>query len=213
MPATTRGTLPASVYWRRRLVLLTVLGLLAIAILKVTGSEGDPTGQATIVTAPIRPQVAYSVVPGSVLYPTYGDIADTPIDLPEPDGACQESDIRLTPETIRSRAGEDVWWRLMMSTKSAAACTFVVSPTSVQMRVTSGANIIWSTLDCPRALTPKQEVVIGRTVQTPVTLSWSAKRSSSRDCTDHGNWVMPGTYKLTAAILGGRVASTTFDLS
>ena len=213
MPATTRGALPASVYWRRRLTLLTVLGLVTIAILKITGADSEPPGRSTVVTASAQPLTAYSVAPGSVLYPTSGAIEDTPVDLPAPDGACKEADIRFTAETIRSRAGQDVWWRLMMRTKTAAACTFVISPTSVQMRVTAGANLLWTTLDCPRALTPKQQVVIGRSAQTAVPLRWSAKRSSSRSCTDHGNWVMPGTYRLTVAVLGGRVTSTRFDLT
>lgn len=214
MPMTPRGALPASVYWRRRLVVLTVLGLVAIVWLKVTGS-GDGSGDAgrvTTVAAPTDAVDPYTVVAGSVLYPRVGDIEQVPTSLPEPDGECAPDDVRLSPSATRAVAGQDVWWQVQMWTESSAACTFAISPSSMQLRVTKGQSVIWSTLDCPGAITT-QDVVIGRSVETPVAFSWTARRSDSQTCTEHGAWAMPGRYRLTVAVLGGKVAETPFDLA
>lgn len=201
-------------------MLLTVIGLAAIVVLRLTGNDSDAhtgaspdTEQAQIVAAPVTTTPQYVVVPGSVLFPDGGTAEQATEQLPEPEGRCSESDIQMTPTTVRSRAGDDVVWEVLMRTKVAAACTFTISPSSMQLRVTSGSNVIWSTLDCPGALTPKQQVVIGASVETPVIFTWSGKRSSSRDCTEHGSWAKLGTYKLTIAVLGGRVAVNRFELT
>ena len=90
------------------------------------------------------------------------------------------------------------------------ACTWQASPQTLTVTITSGDDYIWSTRECPVAI-PVQDVVIRQAVDTPVVVTWSAKRSDET-CSDRTEWAFPGFYHVKAAALGGEATDVQFEL-
>ncbi len=215
MTSLTRGPLPASVYWRRRVVVLG-LGLVLVltfaklflgggddgkdkAVDRATQVAGEPTGSASDEPT-TTPGPKKSKKP---------KIPQEPV-LAQPDGPCEDSDIVITPTVAEAVAGRPVMVSLELRTATAAACTWRVSAGHVTMKITSGADEIWSSRQCPGAV-PVQDVVVRSAVTTFVDVPWKARRSDD-GCPVQTQWALPGTYHVAAAALGGEPADARFEL-
>ena len=171
MAASTRGSLPPGVYWRRRLAVLTVALVVFLGVGKVLdhgsdGSSGDKAEQAgaSTLTSPT------ATVPASD--PTKkggkgkgnggkgnggkgngkGGKGDgtptatptptpTPV-LPDPSGPCADEDVYLTPSIAAPVGGADITVMLNLQTRVTEACTWQVSPDTVTMNIVSGRDRI-----------------------------------------------------------------------
>lgn len=222
MPALTRGPLPPSVYWRRRLVVVTVALLLLWGAVHVFGGGGgdnrpsaaaDLTGSSTM-SSPQPSTSAESTTPTPSVSTT-PSISETPTPtptvLPTPTGACAPSDLSVTPSVTGAAAGANVAIVLRLQTFSTPACTWHVGHKTMQVKVsTAGGADVWSTVQCPAALT-NSDVVVYKDVPTQVSVTWSA-RPSDAECSTHTRWSSPGTYSVTGVALGGVPDQATFTL-
>lgn len=219
MPTTTRGSLPPGVYWRRRLF----VGLLAVSLVFVIvswlrgGSDasddeapaaeqaGAVEASQTITVAPTGKGKKGAVTRGAA----YGPTAD-PTLLVAPEGTCSASDVIVRPRVEEAVAGRDVTIGLSLQTRSSEACTWQVSPNAVTVKINGANREIWSTRECSSAV-PEQEVVVRRAIATVVEMTWNA-RESDPGCPSQTDWVMPGTFTVATAALGGEPSRLEFEL-
>jgi hypothetical protein len=233
MTSLTRGPLPAGVYWRRRLVLLSVAGVLVILFARLLGGGSDGSSgddRATQVAAertgspstapqdsssPSAPSSSRSHTPGKGHHgsghPGHGQSTSTAPVLAEPDGPCADGDVAVTPAVEHAVAGRDVFLVLKLRTLSSEACTWRVSARTVTVKITSGRDDIWSTRECPHAV-PAHDVVVRRDVTTNVGITWNARRSDEH-CTKQTEWALPGFYHVAAAALAGEPSDLQFELT
>ncbi|MBC9732937.1 hypothetical protein [Nocardioides marmotae] len=235
MSTLTRGPLPASVYWRRRLVLLTVALVLVLGIGKLLGGgDGSDPGRAAPAAADASPTATVTLTPTpdaevpAETRPTQGNgngngngngkgkkgrpgqATTTEPVLAAPAGRCDGADVAVTPEVSKAVAGRDVTVVLNVRTITTPACTWRVNRGNVTLSITSGRDGIWSTRTCGRAL-PGDDIVVRNNVTTAVPVTWNAARMDD-DCTRITEWAMPGYYHATAAALGGEPSDVQFEL-
>ena len=226
MPSTVRprGPLPARVYWTRRLIVFGVPLLLVVVLARILGGSSDgkdeAAGTATQAGAVIEDSAA-----ASSAGPTAGTGTGTakkgtkkrnkqtappePV-LAEPTGPCTDSDIVATPVITSAAGGSDIPITLNLRTVVTEACTWQASAQTMTVTITSGEDYIWSTRECPGAI-PVQDLVIRQAVDTPVVVTWSAKRSDET-CSTRTAWADLGFYHVEAAALGGDGTDVQFEL-
>ena len=227
MPATTRGPLPARVYWVRRIMVLGTALLLVFAIARLLGDGSDasgggdgaarlsaesssssssaPTDDLTI-TLSTSPSPTKKVRPGKA-----ATTSQAPV-LAEPEGTCVGSDLAVTPKVQHAVAGRDVLVVLQLRTIGTPACTWRVSPESLAVSITSGTDAIWNSRACHRAI-PRRDVVVRQNVTTNVGIVWKDAKRSDEDCSSRTDWASPGWYHVTAAALGGEPSDLQFELT
>lgn len=214
----TRGSLPASVYWRRRAVVLAVAVLLVVGIARLLGGGSDGSDPGARGGATLSDAVRSGAASGD---PTEGPSDAAPSGSPStsgssrptlaaPSGVCRDEDVLVDPQVQRPEAGRTVTIRLVLRTKTAEACTWSPSSRHVTLKITSGSDDIWSTRECPKAL-PGGSVVVRRAVDTAVNVRWNARRSDET-CSRFTEYAMPGFYHVAAAALSGEPADVQFEL-
>lgn len=219
-----RGPLPARVYWTRRLVVLGVPLLLVLVLARVLGGSSDgkdasdgtaAQAGATIETteAPLAGPTADPAATGKKGKKGRKNQETTPPApvLAEPSGPCTDSDIVATPALTSAAGGSDVAITINLRTIATEACTWQATAETLTVTITSGDDYIWSTRECPAAI-PVQDVVIRQAVDTPVVVTWSARRSDET-CSTRTAWAMPGFYHVEAAALGGDGTDVQFELT
>lgn len=194
-------------------MLLTVAVMLFVGLGKVLSHSTQTQGRAqtaAVLTSPTltltsaaTPKVRKHARKARVT------VAPTPV-LATPTGPCAAGDVAVTPSIASAIAGSDVTITLNLQTLTNPACTWDVGPASLAVRITSGADFIWSTQQCPAAI-PAQNVVVRQAVQTQISLTWNGKRSD-QDCSKYTLWAYPGYYHVAAAALGGNRADVQFKL-
>ncbi len=211
-----RGRLPARVYWfRRGLVILTLLGLV-VAVTHLVSGSGSKTPQArariTAVKTTPRSNPTTPVGPVALAGPGSPTATGTPpaAGLAQPDGACAVNEITVTPVVGTQLAGRTVPLALQL-TGIRPACTFAVSAATVVAKITRGQNRIWSSQDCPSSV-HAASVVVRSGTPTTVVLTWSG-RASDATCSRTTNWALPGSYSIVAAAIGSTPTSGTFPLT
>jgi hypothetical protein len=224
MTAMTRGPLPARVYWTRRVLVLVVLAALVLGgsqlVRMATGGSPEAPDRAAPVSA--EPTEEVTATPAEAARPEQPkgreqrdrrrkQKQDRKPELAEPDGECVDSDVAVTPVVDEAVGGSPITFVLELRTISAEACTWQVSPQSVTVKITSGKDDIWSSLECPRAV-PRKDVVVRRDVSTQVEVTWSARRSDE-GCTRNTDWALPGWYYVKAAALAGEPADLHFEVT
>lgn len=226
-----RGPLPPSVYWRRRVFVLGVAFALVFIIARwlTAGSDGSSGDAGAAEQAGSGVSATQTVTAGAEgegtkgadgktdgtptgpVGPTTPTAPATPT-LAAPEGTCAASDVIVTPSVAEGAvAGRDVPLRLSLQTRTSEACTWEVAPSSLTVRIAQGGTSVWTTRQCPRAVT-RQSVVVRRQVATVVQLTWKEARESTDGCTDRGDWVGPGEFSIAAAALGGEPAEAEFRL-
>ncbi|EGD45383.1 hypothetical protein ACWZJV_12520 [Nocardioides sp. WG-D5] len=214
------GRLPASVYWRRRLAVLGIVMLLIVGISRffLNGSDAsddtatpvadEPTATVTVTPTPsAEPSKKAGKVGG-------GNKPAKPKSSapPEPTGECSPSDIVVEPAVTNGYSYDNVTIPLQLRTVKATACTWKLSADALQVRISQkGGDLVWSTVDCPKAV-PTKEIVVRRDVVTTLPLTWTGRRVVAGECTGHGPWVKPNFFTIVAAALGGEPSSATFGL-
>ena len=227
MTALTRGSLPARVYWTRRLMVFGTAFLLMFGIARVLSGGDSPepeqprAGQvAGTPTGLAEPRTLGPVSPGS----DRGDHRDKPHKqdkpgkkvteppLAEPEGPCADEDVAITPVVKNAIAGADAGIRLRLSLRTieSEACTWRVSPDTLTVKITSGDDDIWSTRQCPRAVRTR-DVVVRRDVSSMVDVVWNGKRSDD-ECSRLTGWALPGWYHVAVAALAGEPSDVQFEL-
>ena len=219
----TRGPLPARVYWMRRIFVLGTALLLVFGIARLLGNGSDAAdGDAaqlsadttTASTDAATPSVDSSSTPTGTAKPgKKSKRTKTPDPTPTlaaPTGTCSGADVAVTPQVKSAVGGRPVLIVLQLRTMVSEACTWRVAPDSLAVSITSGADDIWSSRECRKAI-PVREVVVRKAVTTNVGVTWSARRSDET-CSRFTDYAMPGWYHVTAAALGGEPSDLQFEL-
>jgi hypothetical protein len=207
------------VYWTRRLILVAVALLLIVTIARVLGggSDGKGTGGDQARQAAAEVQNPAKSGPSddakdsaASTSPAAGKPTGSNAPLAVPSGPCKPEDVKVTPVIERAPGGRAVPIGLAI-TSGVPACTFSVSSKSVVLKVTSGPDGIWSSQQCPGAITPS-DVVARAAVPAQVVVNWDGRRSDE-DCSRSAGWANVGWYHAIAATLGGEPTDTQFELT
>lgn len=215
----TRGPLPAKVYWRRRLVLVGGALALVLALGRVLGGGSDGSSEDPG-AAQVAGQPTSSAPSASPSTKRKKSRPNQPISPPSsrapelavPDGPCADDDISVTPSVVDAVAGRDVTFQLDLRTIVDEACTWRVSSEHLTVAITSGADDIWSSQQCPAAI-PVQDVIVRRAVSASITVVWADARRSDEECSRLTGWAMPGYYHVAASALGGEPVDVQFELT
>jgi len=208
-----RGPLPARVYWTRRVLLAVVALGLVVGIEHLLGGGSGANGPSA---RPVGADVSASpssrpTTPQASPTKHARTGSPTPTPLAVPTGSCPDSDVVVTPAVHGiPYAGRPVIFDLQLTTSQSPACTWTVSKRTLVVRLTSGTDRIWSTQDCPDAISP-QQVVVRRDVPTAISVKWRGQRSDGT-CSDTNPWALPGYYHVTAAAIGAEPDEQQFKL-
>jgi hypothetical protein len=202
---------------------LGIAMLLVVGIARLLGGSSDGSSgpdQATrvadagsqVTTPPATGATTPGDTPDTGLQPLKGGHATDDITpLAEPTGPCAPDDIAITPSVPQPIAGRDITLVLDASTLTSPACTWTLSRRSLALKITSGADLIWTSVECGRAI-PTQDLVLRSAVPTRVKLTWNARRSEP-GCPRLTKWALPGTYHLHVAALAGHPQDLSFLLT
>ncbi|GGO90920.1 hypothetical protein GCM10011584_23830 [Nocardioides phosphati] len=212
MSMAPRGPLPARVYWVRRGILIGVALLLVLVIGKLLtgGSDGSEkpkadAGKAALVGGRTSTSATPTGTPTDVVTPSNGK----GLPLAEPSGPCDPENVTITPSGGKRPNDGRVEMPLVVST-TEEACTFAFSPQSVAVKITSGADSIWSTQQCD--VLPTADLVVRAVKPARVTFVWNGHRADDT-CSRAADWAGIGSYHAIAATLGGEPTDTQFELT
>src|SRR5262245_22433232 len=226
MAGMTRGPLPSRVYWVRRVMVLGIAALLVVGIARLLGGSSDGSSgpdRAATVADTSDPTTTPATTPSSTpstnapavphhRHHKSQDAADDPVTrVAMPSGPCAADDIAITPSVPKPIAGSAITLVLDVSTLSTPACTWTLSKKTLAMKITSGNDLIWTSVQCGRAI-PTQDLVLRLGDPVRVKLTWSARRSEP-GCPVRTEWALPGTYHLHVAALAGHPQDVSFLLS
>jgi hypothetical protein len=131
--------------------------------------------------------------------------------LAEPEGECRAEDVVVSPVVDDAVAGSPVTITLRLRTLSSPACTWELAARDLALKITDGGDELWASRECPGAIEHK-DVVVRRQVVSTATVTWNARRSEP-GCPRDPRWVLPGTYDIYAATLGGEPVASSFELT
>jgi hypothetical protein len=233
MAGMTRGPLPPRVYWVRRVMVLGIAVLLVVGVARLLGGSsdassppdkaatvadtGDPTGPTSSpsTNAPVTTGGSKhhrSSHGGNAADDSADDSADDPVTRAAmPSGPCPADEVAITPSVPKPIAGSDISIVLDISTLNTPACTWTLSSRTLAMKITSGNDLIWTTVDCRRAI-PTQDLVLRLGDPVRVRVTWDARRSEP-GCPVQTKWALPGTYHVHVAALAGHPQDVAFLLS
>lgn len=189
-----RGPAGAQAYWRRRVVVFTLLAAFGGVVLWSSGSPASKSRAAADGSPAATAQGEFD--PGSKASPG----------LPE-----------CAPENlVFSVAGEktvavDGTQSLVMTVTNAdtVACVADLGPEAFSLRITSGKDPIWSTMDCPE-WGPNASPSLDPNGTWQWTTTWPVQRS--RQCDLLSAKLGPGTYVASASVVGSAVGKLVMQL-
>ncbi|WP_433474874.1 hypothetical protein ACQPZP_40330 [Spirillospora sp. CA-142024] len=191
-------------YWRRRAValggVLGAVGLLAWACTGGTGGAGEDE--------PIRNAGAAdsaSPPPPPSAMPTVTVTTTTTPEPPEPadGGPCDDKDLVVSMSVPKNtyQGSERPEFRITVVNTGKGSCAFDTG--SLDVRITSGADRIWSSDGCRKGKAPKE--TLRRGIPYVDNVAWGRQRGC--EAAAHAR---PGTY--VAALKGAKVKKLIFSL-
>lgn len=195
--------LPAEIYWRRRLLLLAVLILIAWVGLRLWPSGGDE--RPVSAAAP-----AATSTPSATPEPAAID-GTTTVALSSGSAACKPESIRMAPSVPDGqRSKEPVDVDLTISSTSRKPCTFTSRSSDLLVVISAGKTAIWDSTVCKAGLLD-EKVDLSPGWSTIARGEWSG-RGSGPACSPKEGWATPGKYTLQIGTLGGEPGKTKFTL-
>lgn len=168
--ATSQGRLPASVYWRRRIVvfggLLAVIAVIVLIIVRpgfgVNSAEPEPEELA--------------IVDEVVL------------------GNCLPSQIEVVARTDQSRYDAGVAPQLWLGVKNTSSvdCIVAVGTDLQRYEISSGPDLIWSSEHCQQGGAPVELTLKAGEEQETQPIVWDRTRSTPTTCDSPSRPMMPG---------------------
>lgn len=207
-PTNPRGPLPASVYRRRRLVVLgalvAVIVLVVVLIVSITSrSGGEPTAASPTPTSTPSEAQAPSEAPVETTAPI--DEAATT----DPGSAAACTADQITVEAVVNgtsfAAGELPQLSLSVTNTGSAACTMNAGTSQQVFTVSSGDEPYWTSTDCQTAPSDQQVLLEpGKTVASNPAITWDRTRSAPDTCDAARDPVPAGgaSYHLNTSIGG-----------
>lgn len=227
------GALPARVYWRRRLVLLTVLlallggGVWLTVALLPTGATDSSAATSAGTRAPVPVPALERVVPPlpTIAMPTSSNspgvaaaaaaanaaVAAAASAAPVPGGPCTDDMVALVVGSPGTAAvGSKPTFQLVVTNVSAVSCVRPLDKglQSIELHDAAGRRI-WGSNDCfPEVSTDRRTLAPGEAVSLPVV--WGGL-TSEPTCTAPRVTPAPGAYALVGRLgtkVSGKVALT-----
>jgi hypothetical protein len=222
------GSLPPSVYWRRRLSLLAALVVLiaiTIYVLK-PGGKNEPirataadraTQQATQPTQPTQPAPTTSAAPltsssgGIDATSTRAAQGSSSSAVPQP-CPLDKLDVKAVVGGSGSfKVGDQPVLMLQVTNSSGKACVQDLADSQVELKVYNGESRVWGSHDCQvQPGTSPNTLTAGQSVR--VSITWSGL-SSQPQCAGTRQRVGAGTYTLYATLSGKQGTAATFSIS
>ena len=221
------GSLPPSVYWRRRVALLAsvvVLLVLTIWVLRPGNGGGSPAAAGTTPTTP---------------HVSIGSSSSASSSMATTTSAATASDSRTTTKTSTHAAtsgsaapkpcalaalklaavvekptysvGDQPVLMLQVTNPGTTPCVQDLADQQIELRVYNGESRVWGSHDCQvQPGTSDSTLLAGQSVR--VSITWSGL-SSQPKCAGTRQRVGAGTYTLYASLSGREAASTQFAIS
>lgn len=195
------GGQPPEVYWRRRIVAAMGLVLTLVVIYFLASSPGgdkDKTGtKTTNSAAPI--------------------VSTTPSGGPSADASrpCAAADVTLTvtPNPKNFASGSLPVFDVDIKQVGATPCLLDTAATGTELKITSGSDRIFSSLDCPADATINaRKFVLSAGASETFQVTWKRQRSAP-ECTTVEAAPKAGTYHALLSVQGIAAADATFTLS
>lgn len=214
------------VYWRRRMsVLVAVLVVVAVVAWACSSGGSGPERASSAHSSPSATLTADPLLAGlrTLAMGTATPAAPSPSPAPaipdpsapprQPGEPCAEEDLVLSmPNGKEEIYTGDARPEILVTLVNAGPvmCTADVGPRALEIRITSGVDRIWSTVDCPNGAGAELKK-LERGVPYVRALSWDRRRSSP-DCHATPTAALPGTYVATARLGNLRSGKAIFHL-
>ncbi len=130
--------------------------------------------------------------------------------LARPTGTCSPTGVGIEIDVADSAPGASNTATLLLTSTDTPACTLAITPNDLVVRITSGADVVWSSDDCPDLLRAK-EVVVRADPPTAYEFRWDGRRSA-QNCQPVDALPSPGGYWVQAALIGGDPHKAYFDI-
>ncbi|MEV4078109.1 hypothetical protein [Nonomuraea fuscirosea] len=217
-PDTMRGD-GGDIYWRRRMSLLVAV-LVVVAVVAWACSSGSGPERSS--SAQTSPSASVSATPSvdpllaGLRTLAMGTASPSPTATPKatptqrprrPGEPCPEQDLVLSLQGGKEQiypGGSRPSFMVTLVNTGTVMCTADVGPRAMEIRITSGADRIWSTADCVSGEGTEVRQ-LQRGVPYVRSLEWDRRRSSS-DCRATPPAALPGTYVATVRM--GKMRST-----
>jgi hypothetical protein len=186
------GPLPASTYWRRRVLLLVAVLVLLLLGAKACGGDSDTDTLAASSPKPSPSAAAPTAASPAAVKPT---ASPSPAALL----TCRDAVLQITAESDAEAypAGGKPRFTLTVRNIGTVACKRALGPGAVELRVFSGEDRIWSSDDCNES---KEQGVLTLPAGAAraTTVQWGGKRTKP-GC-ETGDTAQPGTYRVSARV-------------
>lgn len=227
-PSTTGPRRPsAAVYRRRRITvgvlalgLLAGLGLGATALARAVSGDAEPAPTAS--ASPTPSPTTAAPTPGATpsLAPT--DVAALPAEEPVPAAsyttkfepeACRRGSLQVSQETSSSvyGVGGIVTFTLTVRNAGEVPCLVEGGSAALGVVVTSGADRVWASSDCPTGSTARP-LLLDIGAQEVLRIPWDQMRSEP-GCSATGTPVGPGTYQGSVTLDGGATTDSRTNVA
>jgi hypothetical protein len=220
------------IYWARRGLVFAAATIFVFALTLIIGGTGSgsaatPRG-ASADSASSAPASA-SAVETAVPTPSVVDISASATPTPSATksrklkasirkpqqitpASCAAKDLRPTLTAKRRIAPKQpTTFELSLINGSDKTCVARVTRKNFQLKINSGGDRIWSTVDCPSMIKTMSRK-LGSEHAVAWSLTWDGKRSKSR-CKSTSQAVRPGRYVATAQLDGAAPVKLRMILS
>lgn len=196
------GPQPRWVYWFRR----ALVGLAAVLVLVLVWAlflRGDGGGEEPTAPTPPADEAATDEPTGE---------ASTPADASRT-CAASELQVALTADATSYPAGATPTFTVTITNTGTTGCTVDAGTASLDLLVTSGADRIWSSLDCAvqGAEGAERMLLLAPGAQEAAAVPWSRIRSDAT-CSSGLPEPRPGTYHAKATLVGAESNDLVFTL-
>ncbi len=203
-----RGPRPASVYWRRRLALLS--GFLAVLVVGWLAFGGGGTDGASAQGNEPNPPAGGSPSPtpdpdpgtSSSPEPSAGQSSAA---AKSPTVDCRDSDIAVVVAIDKDTypAGTNPHITMTISSHSEADCVRDIGSAANEIKITSGGHHVWSSNDCDTSEASSKQV-LSSGAEAQVSLTWE-RNLSAPGCPKDAGDAEPGSYQVQGS--NGQVVS------
>ncbi|MFN2625521.1 MAG: hypothetical protein ABR520_05495 [Mycobacteriales bacterium] len=189
-----RGPLPASIYWRRRAVLLGVLLVAVLLLRSCVGGGGD--GSATLRGA------GSSATPSSTAGSPARSAAASraPVASGSPGAPCRLATLQIGATTDARSYPAGVRPKLTLSVRNVGptSCRIDLGQPARELRIVSGTDRVWSSDDCSQGGGSNPVALQSGEIRS-FSVTWFRRRSAP-GCVGGQPSVPPGTYRVIGRI-------------
>ena len=189
------GPLPASTYWRRRVLLGVVAFVALLLVLRACGGSSDSA--ALVSGSPAGSSPSASPLPSPVSPSPSPSPTTSPSPLPP--AACGDAALTVTvvSDAKSYKKGAAPRFTLTVTNSSAVPCRRALGPDVVELRVFSGEDRIWSSDDCSKGK-GQGVLLLAAGEARALTVQWPGKRTKPGCVT--GAVALPGTYRVSVKV-------------